>query len=153
MPTQSKPSGFLSPSSSPATFDAVTISPNEVEFKITDYQHGPSKTLDTLTLPTLHLTVLDFSMLLEVVKSHAPFYTVNEYQCCWYAGLTFKVIKLEYNATETINTSTKLEHVRCKGSPLKKVDAALALQEDLKVRKDLDEKSMKFSKGPMKCLL
>jgi hypothetical protein len=115
----------------------VTISPDGEESKITADQHGPSETLSTLTFPTLQPTVLDFSTLLEVVNSHAPFYTVDEYQCYWYAGSTFEVIKLKYNATETINTSTKLEHTRCKGYLLKKEDTTPALQKEFTVKKNL----------------
>jgi hypothetical protein len=122
MPSQSIPSGSSSPSSPPAASDTVTISPDGDESKITVDQHGPSETLSTLTFPILHPTVLDLSTLLEVINSHAPFYTVDEYQCYWYAGAAYEVIKLEFNATETVNTSTKLEHACYKGYLLKKED-------------------------------
>ena len=52
----------------------------------------------TLTFPVLHSTVPDLSTLFKVVNSHAPFYTIHEYQCYWYAGATFEVIKLEVDA-------------------------------------------------------
>jgi hypothetical protein len=137
MPSQPKSSGSSCPSSQIAAFDTVTISPDGDESKITVDQHGQSETLSTLTFPIIHPTVLDFSTLLEVVNSHAPFYTVDEYQCYWYAGATFKVIKLEYNATETVNTSTKLERASCKGYPLKKEDTTPALRKEFTARKDL----------------
>ena len=86
MPSQSISSGSCSPSSLPAALDTVTISPDGDESKISDGQHGPSETLCTLTFPVLHPTVLDLSTLLEVVNSHAPLYTLEEYQCYWYAG-------------------------------------------------------------------
>jgi hypothetical protein len=137
MPSQSITSGSCSPSSPPAASDTVTISPDGDESKITAGQHGPCETLSTLTFPVLHPTVLDFSTLLEVVNSHAPFYTVEEYQCYWYAGATFEVIKLEYNATETVNTSTKLKRASCKGYPLKKEDTTPALKKEFTARKCL----------------
>ena len=137
MPSQSMPSGSCSPSSPPAASDTVTISPDGDESKITVGQHGPCETLSTLTFPVLHPTVLDFSTLLEVVNSHAPFYTVDEFQCYWYAGATFEVIKREYNATETVNSSTKLERASCKGYPLKKEDTTPMLRKEFAARKDL----------------
>ena len=70
----------------PALCFAHCISPDGDESKISDGQHGPSETLCTLTFPVLHPTVLDLSTLLEVVNSHAPLYTLEEYQCYWYAG-------------------------------------------------------------------
>jgi hypothetical protein len=67
--------------------------------------------------------------LLEVVNSHALFYTVEEYQCYWYVDVMFEIIKFQYNATETVNNSTKLECARCDTPP--------ALQKEFTARKVL----------------
>ena len=135
--SQSKYSEFSSPYSPPAALDTVAISPDGDESKLTVDQHGPAETLSTLTFPILHPTVLDLSTLLEVVNSHAPFYTVDEYQCYWYAGAAFEVIMLEFNATETVNTSTKLERASYKGYPLKKEDTTPTLRKEFTARRDL----------------
>jgi hypothetical protein len=97
----------------------VTISPHGDESKITVGQHGLSQTLSTLTFPVLHPTILDFSTLLEVINSHAPFYTIEEYQCYCYAGAAYDVIKLEFNAAMlspaadwTLNISRHLSNLR-----------------------------------------
>jgi hypothetical protein len=49
----------------------------------------------------------------------------------------FEVIKIEYNATETVNTSMKLKCASCKGYPLKKEDTTLALQKEFTAMKCL----------------
>jgi hypothetical protein len=123
---------------SPTTaLDTVTISPDGDESKITVDQHGRAEMLKTLTFPILHPTVLDLSTLFEVVNSHAPSYTIDEYQCYWYAGATFEVIKLEFNATKTLNPLTKLQRASYKGYLLKKEDKTLTLQKDFITRRDL----------------
>jgi hypothetical protein len=143
IPSQSIPSGSCSPSSPPAASDTVTISPDGDESKITVGQHGPSETLSTLTFPVLHPTILDLSTLFEVINSHAPFYTIEEYQCYWYAGAAYEVIKLEFNATETVNALTKLKHASYKGYPLKKEDTTPALQKEFIARRNLYAKERK----------
>jgi len=122
---------------STTALDTVTISPDGDESKITVDQHGPAEMLKTLTFPVLHPTVLDLSTLFEVVNSHAPFYTIDEYQCYWYAGATFEVIKLEFNATETLNPLTKLQRASYKGYLLKKEDKTPTLQKEFITRRDL----------------
>ena len=130
-------SGSSSPSSLPSASDTVTISPDGDEVKITAGQHGCSEMLCSLTFPVLHPTVLDLSMLLKVINAHAPFYTPEEYQCYWYAGAGYKVMKLKFNATETVNTLTKLVHARYKGYPLNKEDNTPALQREFILRRNL----------------
>jgi hypothetical protein len=143
-PSSKLPIGRLIPSQSggsssppPVASDNVTISAGDDERKITVDKHGTSEILSTLTFPSLRPSVLDLSTLLEVVNSHAPFYTLDEYQCYWFAGATFDVIKLEFEATETRNTTGKLERASFRGYSLKKEDTTPALRKEFTAKNAL----------------
>jgi hypothetical protein len=136
VPSQSQPSEYSSPFSPPVASDTVTISPDADEWSITVKQHGPSETLSTLTFSVTRPSVLDLATLFEVVNTHAPYYT-GEYQCYWYSGETFDIMKLEFGANETHNALAKLERSSYKGFSVGTKDSTAILQAEFRERRKI----------------
>ena len=134
VPSQLQSSEYCSPFSPPVASDMVTISPNADEWWITVKQHGLSETLSMLMFPIIWPSVLDLAILFKVVNTHASHYT-GEYQCYWYSGETFDIMKLKFGANETRNALAKLECSSYKGFSMGTKDSTTVLQAEFRERK------------------